>query len=149
MSDPFRLHDSLGYRLSLAARLQQRGMEEALKPFGLSRTLWAILTVIGSENLNQPSDIADHVGIDRTATSRALRRMEADGLIARSANGTDGRARHVALTDKGRMVLQATIPASRRNADRIAARLTEDERRLLATLLAKLTEAPGDRPSHL
>ena len=79
---PYRLHTSLGYHLSLASRLQERRLDEQLKTLGLTRTTWCILLAVGNEGLCQPSDIADFVGIDRTATSRALRHMEDDGLLA-------------------------------------------------------------------
>ena len=55
----YRLHHSLGYHLSIASRLQERRLDEKLKPVGLTRSTWCILLAIGNENLSQPSDIAD------------------------------------------------------------------------------------------
>ncbi len=149
MEHPPRLHDSLGYHLSLAARIQQRRIEEGLRPLGLARTHWAILAVAGHEGLHQPSDIADHLGIDRTATSRALRRMEADGLIARTGGDGDGRTRSVSLTKRGRTVLAQATPVAARVRDAIAAQLTDTEQQALRRLLQKITAGAGDRPTHL
>ena len=87
----YRLHASLGYNLSLAARLQERRLDDALKTLGLSRTTWCVLLAVGVEALTQPSEIATFIGIDRTATSRALRMMEADGLLTRESGRADKR----------------------------------------------------------
>ncbi|MFU8883777.1 MAG: MarR family winged helix-turn-helix transcriptional regulator [Rhodobacterales bacterium] len=135
---PYRLHASLGYHLSVAARQQERRLDEQLKPLGLTRTTWCVLLAVGNEGLSQPSDIASFVGIDRTATSRALRQMEADGLLARSSGTEDRRTRQVDLTPKGCAAILAATPFARQNADIMAAQLAPGEQEALIRLLAKL-----------
>lgn len=132
---PYRLHDSLGYHLSLAARLQERRLEDRLRLLGLNRTTWCILLAIANENLTQPSDIATFVGIDRTATSRALRGMEEDGLVARSSGREDRRTRMITLTDKGRQAVAKATPHARENGALMAELMSEDEHRELLRLL--------------
>ncbi|MBR9652863.1 MarR family winged helix-turn-helix transcriptional regulator [Thalassovita aquimarina] len=142
---PYRLHHSLGYHLSVASRLQERRLDEDLKRLGLTRITWCILLAVGNEGLTQPSEIADFVGIDRTATSRALRRMEADGLVERASGTEDRRTRRVALKRKGRNLIgQATIRA-RDNAAQIERALTDAEQAELKRLLGKLRKA-GNGP---
>jgi DNA-binding MarR family transcriptional regulator len=138
---PYRLHASLGYYLSIAARQQERRLDEALKTIGLTRTTWCVLLAVGNEGLSQPSDIAGFVGIDRTATSRALRQMEADGLLARSNGTEDRRTRRVELTDKGRAAIIAATPFARANAAIMAEQLDAGEQEALIRLLAKLRPA--------
>jgi DNA-binding MarR family transcriptional regulator len=138
---PYRLHASLGYHLSIAARQQERRLDEALKTIGLTRTTWCVLLAVGNEGLSQPSDIAGFVGIDRTATSRALRQMEADGLLARSSGTEDRRTRRVELTDKGRAAIIAATPFARANAATMAEQLNAGEQEALIRLLAKLRPA--------
>lgn len=139
----YRLHNSLGYHLSVAARLQERRLDDQLRALGLTRTTWCILLAVGNENMTQPSDIADFVGIDRTATSRALRQMEDAGLLARSCGTDDKRTRRVALTAAGRAAIDSATPFARDNADILAAQLTPDEEALLKQLLAKLRDPDG------
>ncbi|MEO9825158.1 MAG: MarR family transcriptional regulator [Paracoccaceae bacterium] len=136
----YRLHASLGYNLSLAARLQERRLDEALKTLGLTRITWCVLLGVGNEGLSKPSDLASFVGIDRTATSRALRGMEADGLIERTGGDGDKRTRHVKLTPLGQDRIQAGTPFAVANNDAMATKLTEKEHRALLTLLGKLTD---------
>ncbi|MGR3756453.1 MAG: MarR family winged helix-turn-helix transcriptional regulator [Tranquillimonas sp.] len=139
MSEPYRLHHSLGYRLSLTARLQEKRLDEGLKTLGLSRTTWCVLLAVGNEGLTQPSDIAAFVGIDRTATSRALRQMERDALVDRSVGLADRRTTRVALTPRGREVLAAGTPMAERNNAWMDAKLSQTERLELRRLLAKLS----------
>ncbi|MDX1820566.1 MAG: MarR family winged helix-turn-helix transcriptional regulator [Alphaproteobacteria bacterium] len=138
---PYRLHSSLGYHLSVAARQQERRLDEALKTLGLTRTTWCVLLAVGNEGLSQPSDIAGFVGIDRTATSRALRQMEADGLLARSSGTEDRRTRRVELTEKGCAAITAATPFARANAGVMAEQLAPGEQETLIRLLAKLRPA--------
>ncbi|MDR9485738.1 MULTISPECIES: MarR family winged helix-turn-helix transcriptional regulator [Sediminimonas] len=138
---PYRLHASLGYHLSLAARLQERRLDEQLRTLGLTRTSWCILLAVGNEGLCQPSDIASFVGVDRTATSRALRQMEAQGLLARKSGTDDRRTRRVELTDLGRDRIAKATPYARENARKLSSALAEGEEAELMRLLCKLQRA--------
>lgn len=134
----YRLHQSLGYQMSLTSRLLERQFEDRLKPLGLTRITWCILLAVEVEALLNPSDIAGFVGIDRTATSRALRQMEAAGMIARGVGKEDGRTTLVALTDLGRELVTTTVPMARANAQHWQNKLSRAEADELCRLMAKL-----------
>ncbi|MDU8945217.1 MarR family winged helix-turn-helix transcriptional regulator [Ovoidimarina sediminis] len=136
----YRLHDSLGFRLSRVARIQERRLDLGLRAIGLTRTTWCVLLAVGNEGLTQPSDIAEFIGIDRTATSRALRQMEAEGLIARTAGDKDGRTRQVNLTKEGQARLKRGTPVAEDNAAKLANRLGEKDVALLKERLDRLIE---------
>ena len=136
---PYRLHASLGYHLSLAARLQERRLDDALKTLGLTRITWCVLLGVGNEGLSKPSAIASFVGIDRTATSRALRGMEADGLILREGGDADRRTRRVRLTVLGRSRIDAGTPFAVSNNEFMRDKLSLTEHEALLELLGKLT----------
>lgn len=138
---PYRLQQSLAYHLSLAARVHERRLDEQLKTLGLTRTTWCILLAVGNEGLSQPSDIADFVGIDRTATSRALRHMEDQGLLARSSGTQDRRTRRVELTPSGCQAITQATPFARENASNLAELLDPHEMDELKRLLTKLRRA--------
>lgn len=134
----YRLHQSLGYQMSLTSRLLERQFEDRLKPLGLTRITWCILLAVEIEALLNPSDIARFVGIDRTATSRALRQMETAGMIARGVGKEDGRTTLVALTDLGRELVTTTVPMARANAQHWQNKLSRAEADELCRLMAKL-----------
>jgi len=138
MSEPnkYRLQESLGYQLSIASRLQERRLDEGLKPLGLTRITWCILLAVGNEDLLRPSEIAEFVGIDRTATSRALRKMEGDGMIARRGGTDDRRKKAVDLTDLGLDLLQRGTPLAQDNNTQTERNLDMNERAELYRLLS-------------
>lgn len=142
---PYRLHLSLGYQLSVTSRMQERRLEEKLKELGLTRITWCVLLAVGNEGLAQPSEIADFVGIDRTAASRALRQMEAEGLIAREAGTGDRRTTTVALTAAGRRHLERGTPMAEASNEVLVGRLDAEERANLSRLLEKLRAGEARR----
>jgi len=144
LTHKFGLHDSIGHHVSRAARLIERRVDEGLRQFGLTRVGWCILLAVEEEGKRNPSDIASFVGIDRTATSRALRQLEAEGLIAREMGREDRRTTEVTLTPAGRDIVQRTLPLSRQVMSQFHEKLAPSELSELKRLLAQLTsgEAP-------
>jgi len=110
MSGTYRLHERLGYKVSRLARLMEAQMEEMISPFGITRLFWCILSGVGLEGIRTPSELADYVGIARSAISRALRTMEGMQLITRCGTEHDGRGVEIVLTDKGRQVMEKCQP---------------------------------------
>lgn len=135
---PYRLHASLMYQLTLAARLQERRLDDGLKRLGLTRITWCVLLAVHNESLSQPSDIAEFIGIDRASTSRALRQMEDRGWVARAAGSGDRRTTRVALTRAGIDLIQRATPLAEENSHHFLSKLSADEVSALARILAKL-----------
>lgn len=146
--EPYRLHKSLGYHLSIAARLQERRLDDGLKSLGLTRTTWCILLAVGNEGLSQPSDIADFIGIDRTATSRALKTMEKDGLVTRASGQDDKRTRQIGLTRKSAALIARGTELAKENNAFMKVKLGEHEAETLKTLLANLIEGESTELSN-
>jgi len=140
LAPKYRLHDSIGYHATLAARLVERRVEEGLRTFGLTRIGWCILLAVAEEGLKNPSDIASFVGIDRTATSRALRALESEGLISRAIGQQDRRTTEVTMTDAGYDRMIEAVPICTENMRHFNAKLTEPERVELKRLLGKLCD---------
>lgn len=135
---PYRLHDSVLYQMTLTSRLQERRLDEGLKTLGLTRVTWCVLLAVEVEGCQRPSEIADFIGIDRTATSRALRGMEAAGWLERESGLADRRTTRVRLTDAGRALLWRAAPLAEENNSHFMAKLSPDEAQELARLMAKM-----------
>ncbi len=138
-SKKYGLHDSIGYHATLAARLVERRVEDGLRNFGLTRIGWCILLAVAEEGLKNPSDIAAFVGIDRTATSRALRALENEGLISRAIGREDRRMTEVTMTQAGYDRMIQAVPVCSENMDHFNAKLTAAEQQELKRLLGKLS----------
>jgi DNA-binding MarR family transcriptional regulator len=59
------------------------------------------------------SDLAGEIYLSQSALSRAVARLEREGLVSRSMCSDDRRAIFVCLTDKGRAVHAAAAPTHR------------------------------------
>lgn len=138
MSDGYRLHDSILYQLTLTSRLQERRLDEGLRTLGLTRATWCVLLALEVEGLTRPSEIADFIGIDRTATSRALRQMEAAGWVARSGGTTDRRTTRVAITPEGAALVARATPIAEDNARHFLSKLPEGGPEELQQLMARM-----------
>jgi DNA-binding MarR family transcriptional regulator len=97
------------------------------------------------------SDIADQVGLSRSATTRLVDRLESDGLVERRACGSDRRGTFVGLTSKGEETFIRAGRVHLRGIDEhVGTRLTDAEARQLTTLLTKLAEGvDGDALSMI
>src|SRR6201995_655981 len=67
------------------------------RPVGEARVLWEI----GLDGL-PVARVRSRLGLDSGYLSRLLRSLEADGLVAVTADGADRRARTARLTQRGR-----------------------------------------------
>lgn len=140
MNEGYRLHDSLLYQLTLTSRLQERRLEDGLRRLGLTRATWCVLLAVHVERLTRPSEIAEFIGIDRTAISRALRQMEAAGWIARSGGTKDRRTTTVEITPEGAALVSRATPVAEDNARHFLSKLPGGGERALQDLMARMRE---------
>ncbi len=141
----YALHKRLGYRASRLARIMQSRLEGTICDYGLTRLMWCVLTGVGEEGVQNPSELADYVGVTRPAMSRLLRALEDKGYVRRrNAGGRDGRAVVIELTGHGAEVTHKL----RKDVDRLNAHFTSKlpPEQLAAVLsgLAALAEGEGD-----
>jgi DNA-binding MarR family transcriptional regulator len=80
-------------------RLRQEGGAE------LSPTLTAALATVERHGPLTPSELAARERVRRPTVTRVVARLEADGLVARTAAPADGRSTLVAVTAEGRVLL--------------------------------------------
>lgn len=136
----YRLHDSVLYQMTLTSRMQERRLEEGLRVHGLTRITWCVLVAVENECRSQPSEIAEFIGIDRSATSRALRGMESAGLLVRFNGEPDRRTTRVKLTEAGRELLMRATPVAEENSRHFLGKLSADEVQELARIMAGMRE---------
>ena len=114
--------DSPGFLLWRATLRWQRLMTTTLRPIGLTHVQFVLLaslwwlTEIAGEAPSQRR-LADHAGLDPMMTSQVLRSLEARGLVSRTANPSDSRARQLAVTAAGAALAGRAI-ATVEDADR-------------------------------
>lgn len=98
-------------KLRTAARRITRRYNEALKPAGLTATQFTILTTICLTDGATLTELADHLGMERTTFLRNLGPLERQALIKTNDHGHGhGRARTTKLTKKGTAVMAIALP---------------------------------------
>jgi DNA-binding MarR family transcriptional regulator len=97
-------------RLRLAiVRTARRMRQEAAGAEGgaeLSPTLTAALATIANHGPLTPSELADRERVKRPTATRVVSSLEAAGLVERTADPADGRARLVSTTTEGAKLLR-------------------------------------------
>jgi DNA-binding MarR family transcriptional regulator len=115
----------------------------ALESIGLTPALFALLNVLGAREGAMQQELGSAMGVDPSTMVSLIDELEATGLAKRGPHPTDRRARTVALTPKGRRVLERTRRMAAQVEDEVLHGLTAAERRELLTLLRRaLDSAP-------
>jgi len=116
---------------------------EALESLGLTTALFALLNVLGTREGAIQQEIGAAMGIDPSTMVSLIDQLEAAGLANRRPRPTDRRAREVAITPKGRRVLeQARALALEMEDDALRGLNGAERRELLALLRRALDSAP-------
>ena len=93
-----------------------------------------------------PGDLAAHTLVTSGGMTKRIDRLERAGLVSRRASETDARSRVVALTQRGREVIDAAFTAHMANERRLLDALDPADaaalERILRTWLGALEEPP-------
>ena len=97
----FDIRDSLGYLLANVRQEWIQALEKELKPLDLTAAQYIVLVKVGSGQLVTPAEVCRTLQYDTGAMTRLIDRIEAKGLIRRSAHGGDRRRVALELTPAG------------------------------------------------
>lgn len=111
---------------------------------GASGTPLALLKALSrGEGRQRPGDLAQLTSVAPSVVSRALTRLEDDGLVERRPDEQDARACHVALTEAGRIQLAAIQGEYAALLDDALEEFSDDDVARLPGLLTALEHALG------
>ena len=118
---------------------------------GVTPVQYAALQTVANAPGTDQRTLARSIGLDTSTIAGVIDRLEARGLVLRSASPQDRRVRLLALTDDGRALLKAAVPAMLRAQERMLAPLPQAQRtefmRMLKLLVAannEMSRAPSD-----
>jgi DNA-binding MarR family transcriptional regulator len=110
--------------LCMASRRAARGItavfDRHLRPHGLRSTQFTILVMAMLRGGAAISDLAKGLGMDRTTLTRNVALLEANGWAQSQPDDKDARVHAVSVTDKGRALALAALPAWRTAQDSVA-----------------------------
>ncbi len=87
------------------------------------------------------SELGEEMGITNAAASQAIDKLVNLGLIARSEDPADRRAKQLVLTDKGRQLVARAIDSRSRWVESLTASLSPAEQEQVIAALSVLTQA--------
>jgi MarR family transcriptional regulator, lower aerobic nicotinate degradation pathway regulator len=103
----------------------------------------ALQAISDSPGIDQRT-LASRIGFDTSTVGGVIDRLDARGLVMRSASDTDRRVRLLTLTAEGRALTQAVVPGMLRAQTRILAPLPAAQRVIFMRMLRRLVEANND-----
>jgi MarR family 2-MHQ and catechol resistance regulon transcriptional repressor len=134
--------DSTGIHLWLvlmkAYRTLARHARCSIEPLGLGPSDFAILELLLHKGQQPVNAIGRRVDLTSGAITSAVDRLEAQGLVVRTADAEDRRTRFVSLTPKGTARIREVFGAHKRAMEGVTSSLTKAERETLINLIKKL-----------
>lgn len=131
-------------RLLLASVTLSGAVEEVFARHGLSSGEFDVLAALrraGPPYTLIPSELSALLMMSRAGMTSRLDRLETSGLVQRTLDPADRRSFLVALTDRGRGVIDATLTDHAANLARLISPLTREEAEVLEQILRTLLRA--------
>lgn len=137
--------DNAGFLLWKLTVLWQQKLSSVFAAFGVTPTQFAILASLRyfEERRHVVSQVllADHARLEPMTLSKAIRKLEEDGMVLREPSTSDSRAMVVRLTAQGRRVTQKAVVAVERADDEffgvLTARQLASYKALMVVLIAR------------
>ncbi|EAU43070.1 putative transcription regulator protein [Fulvimarina pelagi HTCC2506] len=147
MSDP-DAGNSLGFLLTDVARLFRQQLEKAVIDAGIDLTPGEIraLSHVARHEGSRQAVLAERMGVEPMTLSAYLDRLETRGLVKRSPDPNDRRAKVINTTDKADNVFANARPITLEVYDRITRGLSDGERDEIERLLSHVRENMTSEP---
>lgn len=138
---PFVLDDFLPYQMAVVAdRVSRQFARHYKEKFGLSRAEWRVVAHLSQQSSVSVREIAARAELEKSKVSRAVTRLESQGFITKTVSAADRRLVDLALTDKGRAMVETLAPIARDYQEEVLHDLAGDAdsfRRALSRLMAQ------------
>jgi len=127
-------------------RASHTRVAEGLESIGLTPARFGVLNVLGARKGAIQQEIGSAMGIDPSTMVSLIDELEDAGLAKRRPHPTDRRAREVAITPKGRRLLERGRRMALQVEDEVLQGLTAGERRELLKLLRRALDSAPSQP---
>lgn len=135
-------------RITRLSLLQGASFAKVFARYGISFGEYLVLAALrraGPPYQMNPTRLFNSVILSSGAMTKRLDRLEEMGLVERLPDPNDRRGRLVALTDRGRQLVDVAVADHLENEQTLLGALDADEREHLAGLLRKLLLSPPFR----
>lgn len=138
-----QLHNSYTFWLSRLTNSVQDRFNRELEILDITWPQWMVMSVIVDELADCPAGIAGHIGIDRSAVSRLVVRLEKKGYLSKHADESDRRSVKVVITGSGQKMVEYLNLAAELHQESLLKALGPAEAKSVRVLLQKMLLAEG------
>ncbi|MFA5872834.1 MAG: MarR family transcriptional regulator [Anaerolineales bacterium] len=118
-----------------------RDFKRFMDETGLSFSQISVLMRLKHGGNSGVSEIGNQLGVTNAAASQAVDRLVQLGLIERTEDPEDRRAKRLALTQKGRALIEKGVAARSKWIEGLTDALTPEQQNMIISALTLLTEA--------
>ena len=142
MYDPLLLENQLCFPLYACAKEVVRRYRGPLEPLGLTYTQYIVMMILWEHGGMTEGELGKIIHLDSGTLAPLLKRLEKQGLIARSRPADNERTLFLTLTEEGRELKTAaeTVPCAMANCIPLEDEELLQLRTLLKKALARMTE---------
>lgn len=145
----FHLHNSFVFWINRLSGVMKEQFNQQLEEQDVTWPQWMILNVLHNHLADTPAQIADNIGVDRSAVTRLLDRLESKSLIQRVHDGLDRRSVKIFITEIGKALIADLNKAAEQHQTNFLNELHPTELRAFKTNLQKLLRAGGVETNNL
>ncbi|TFV96789.1 MarR family winged helix-turn-helix transcriptional regulator [Leifsonia flava] len=126
--DVLALENQVCFALAVAARGVIGLYRPVLEPLGLTHPQYLVMLALWERSPRTVRDLGDALQLEPATLSPLLKRLEAQGYVARDRNPADERALNITLTDAGARLREQALGVPPQIVARLGVELEELER---------------------
>ncbi|WP_420413949.1 MarR family winged helix-turn-helix transcriptional regulator [Roseibium sp.] len=141
-----KLWNMASYLINRISHRYNKNVHGELKAIGLTTLNVRIVACLKTFEQLTINELCVHAIAEQPTMSRALDRLEQEGLVSRVIRDDDGRSRVVQLTPKGAAMYVDIMPVLRGANEDLLAALDPDERAQFMSLLTRVLKQIRENP---
>jgi MarR family transcriptional regulator for hemolysin len=138
----------LARELVFTAKAMREAFEAALAAEGATLGTWVVLSALSDVGLVSQAALASHVHLEGATITHHIDRLEAAGLVRRTADPDDRRVRRLELTDAGRALYERLLVGVARLERTVMGGLSAADRETLGRVLGTIQEQLAGLPTN-
>lgn len=135
-----------GYLVRRTQQISTALFAEECAGYDLTAVQYAALVAVGLHPQIEAARISRLISLDRSTVGDVLERIEAKGLVLRTASPADRRVKLLSLSTQGKKLIADVESAVLRVQERLLEPLNARERKTFVSLLFKLTDTHRELP---